>query len=235
MPAGVRRPLRPGPAGREAVLVVPRARILPAGGWHGVRTEGLADALRAIAAFGEFRPRSAVEEDPSWQQIIPHMVVRGRGGLLVMRRLVASSEARLRHQFTLGVGGHINRGDCAPGTDPVVAGTIREWREEVTCPVPLPATLVGLIKDDTALVGRVHLGLLWWVEAGDAPVTVRERHKLEGEVCGPAALRSRYLQLESWSQLVYDALLAGRLEPPSQPASRLRLPASPAPVPTLRG
>lgn len=209
------------------MLVVARRELLPDGTWHGVRTAGLAEALRAIAGAGEFRPRADVEEDPSWQQIIPHMVVRSDQGLLVMRRLTASSEARLRHQYTLGVGGHINRQDADGGGDPVVAGTVREWREEVVCAVPVPATLVGLLKDDTAAVGRVHLGLVLLVEAGAAVVAVRERRKLEGEVLPPPAVRSRYLQLESWSQLVHDALVAGELEPPPRPAWRLTLPAVP--------
>ncbi|HUY96439.1 MAG TPA: hypothetical protein VMW47_02270 [Verrucomicrobiae bacterium] len=224
MPAGTRPPLRSAAAAREAVLVVPRARVLPGGGWHGVRTTGLRQALETIAACGEFRPRGEVEEEPSWQQVIPHMVVRTDHGLLVMRRLTASSEARLHHQLTLGVGGHINRADAARGGDPLTAGAVREWQEEVLCPVALAATLVGLLKDDTAPVGRVHLGLVLLVEAGAAPVAVRERRKLAGEVLAPAALRSRYLQLESWSQLVYDALVAGELEPPPEPAWRLQLP-----------
>ncbi len=217
-------------AGREAVLVVPRARLLTDGSWHGVRTDGLEATLATIAGAGEFRPRADVEEDPSWQQIIPHMVVCTDRGLLVMRRLTASSEVRLRHQYTLGVGGHINRDDARKGADPVAAGTLREWREEVICDRAVPATLVGLVKDDTAPVGRVHVGLVLLVEAGTARVAVREARKLAGEVVEASALASLYLQLESWSQLVYDAYQAGRLAPAPDRAAPLRLwlPAAPA-------
>jgi hypothetical protein len=40
-------------------------------------------------------------------------------------------------------------------------------------------------------------------------VTVRETEKLEGEVLGLEAMRRHYQNMESWSQLAYDDLVAG--------------------------
>ncbi len=220
------RPPVSGVAGREAALVIPRALAFPAGVWHGVATEGLERMLQVIRASGEFRPRAVVEEDPLWQQVIPHMVVCGEGGLLVMRRLRASSERRLHNQVTIGVGGHINPGDATGGRDPLLEGCRREWEEEVACADPVTGRLVGLLKDDQAAVGRVHLGLVIRVDVGPTPVAVREHTKLSGEILPIAAVQSLFLQMESWSQLVYEALAAGRLDPAGPAPLTVELPAT---------
>ncbi|MHB1501870.1 MAG: hypothetical protein ACYCYK_12015 [Candidatus Dormibacteria bacterium] len=197
-------------AGREQVLVVPRTRALPDGAWHGLRLGGVGRLLQEVGACGEFRPRSEVESLPEWQQLIPHMVVVGDHGVLVMRRLQGGSERRLRGQVTLGVGGHINAGD-GTADRAWVAGCQREWAEEVACDRQLVGRPLGLLKDDAGAVGQVHLGVLILVEAGSAMVGPREHHKLEGSMAAPADLRHLYLEMETWSQFVYDALLAGDL------------------------
>ena len=93
-----------------------------------------------------------------------------------------------------------------------LTGCRREWREEVVCDRELTARAVGLIKDDSGPVGRVHLGVLILVDAGDAAVVVRERDKLEGRMAPIRDLGIHYLEMETWSQFVYDALLQGGLD-----------------------
>ncbi|HUY56765.1 MAG TPA: hypothetical protein VMV12_02930 [Candidatus Micrarchaeaceae archaeon] len=198
-------------AGRELVLVVPRERALPQGSWHGLKLGGVPELLQVIERWGEFRPRSEVEAKPDWQQAIPHLVVRDGSRVLTMRRLRAGSEPRLRGQVTLGVGGHINAGDGEPPSA-WLAGCAREWREEVICDRPLTGRAVGLLKDDAGAVGQVHLGVLILVDAADARVQVRERDKLEGRMAPVDELGVYYLEMETWSQFVYDALLRGSLD-----------------------
>ncbi len=193
----------------EEVLCIPRRTIFPDGAWHGLVTTGLERVLRTIRAAAQYRPRRLVEDDPSQQQLIPYCIVRHDDGTyLLTRRLRRSSETRLHHLYSLGAGGHINPGDGAGG-DPVVGGLRREWREEVCCPGPATARLVALLNDDTTPVSQVHLGLVFLVEPRAARVTVRETEKLEGEVLGLEAMRRHYLNMESWSQLAYDDLVAG--------------------------
>ena len=198
-------------AGRELVLVAPRKRALARGSWHGLRLGGVEQLLQVVSRWGEFRPRSEVEGQPEWQQVIPHLVVRDRDRVLTMRRLRAGSEPRLRGQVTLGVGGHINASDGDPATA-WLAGCHREWREEVVCDRELTARPVGLLKDDAGAVGQVHLGVLIVVDADSAQVEVRERDKLEGRMAPVKDLGVYYLEMETWSQFVYDALLRGALD-----------------------
>jgi len=200
------------PAGakpREEVLCVPRTTIFPDGAWHGLVATGLERVLRTVWATAQYLPRDQVEDDPGQQQIIPYCIVRHPDDTyLLTHRLRASSEKRLHHLYSLGVGGHVNPGDGENG-DPVVGGLRREWAEEIVCPAPATASLVAMLNDDTTPVSRVHLGLVFLVEPREGSAQVREVRKLEGEVLSLEAMRRHYLNMESWSQLVYDDLVAG--------------------------
>ena len=74
---------------------------------------------------------------------------------------------------------------------------------------PARASLVALLNDDSSPVSRVHLGLVFLVEPEGGVVEVRETEKLEGESLSLEAMRRHYLSMESWSQLVFDDLVAG--------------------------
>jgi predicted NUDIX family phosphoesterase len=197
----------PGPF-EEQVLVVRREDIFPDGAWHGFVTEGLERCQDVIRTRSLFMPRGEVEDDPAYQQIIPYVVFRHGDRYLLTRRLKASSEKRLRQQYSLGVGGHINPGDLAGG-DPVYDGLRREWSEEVIYEGRFEARLLGFLNEDSSPVSKVHLGVVFLVEGDRPQVSIRETDKLAGELLTLEEMRIHYLQLESWSQLVYDRLLAG--------------------------
>jgi len=204
------RPRRARAHGGEDVLCVPRSTIFPDGAWHGLVARGLERVLRTVHATSEYRPRVDLEDDPGQQQIIPYCVVHHPGDdtYLLTRRLRQSSERRLHHMYSLGIGGHVNPGD-GEREDPVVGGLRREWAEEIRCRSPARASLVALLNDDSSPVSRVHLGLVFLVEPADGVVEVREVDKLEGESLSLEAMRRHYLSMESWSQLVFDDLVAG--------------------------
>jgi len=191
----------------EHVLCVSREDIFPDGAWHGFVDEGLERAQEVIRTQSFFMPRAEVEEDPRYQQIIPYVVFRHGQRYLLTRRLKASGEKRLHQQYSLGVGGHINPGDLDQG-DPIDDGMRREWEEEVVYAGHFQARLLGLINDESAPVSRVHLGLAFLVDGDSPEIAIRETDKLEGELLTLEEMRIFYLGMESWSQIVYDHLLA---------------------------
>ncbi len=193
----------------EHVLCVRREEIFPAGAWDGFVSEGLDEARRIFRDRSFFMPRREVEEDPSYQQIIPYVVFRHGERYFLTKRLKASSEKRLRHLYSLGVGGHINPEDVANG-DPVISGMRREWDEEVAYSGSFGARLVGLIHEESAPVGRVHLGVVFLIEGDSDQIAIRETDKLSGELLTLAEMRIYYLEMESWSQIVYDRLVVAR-------------------------
>lgn len=193
-------------AAAEEVLCVRRDDIFPDGAWHGFVTDNLDRYQAIIRERFVFKPRAEVEDDPAFQQIIPYVVFRHADRYFVTHRLRASSERRLRKQYSLGVGGHINPGDLLSG-DPIADGLKREWEEEVSYDGQFQAKLIGLLNEESAPVSRVHLGVVFVVE-GDTPnIAIRETKKLGGELMTLEEMRLLYLQMESWSQIVYDRLV----------------------------
>lgn len=87
-----------------------------------------------------------------------------------------------------------------------MAGLRREWHEELETDWEPEFGLVGLLNDDSNPVGAVHLGVVFTVEADGRPVAVREHDKLVGAFAGAAELATSWDRLETWSQLVADAL-----------------------------
>ncbi|HEY3194208.1 MAG TPA: NUDIX hydrolase [Candidatus Dormibacteraeota bacterium] len=189
----------------EKVLCVKREDIFPDGAWHGFVTDSLERHQAVIREKHFFMPRPDVEDDPGYQQIIPYVVFRHGDRYLLTHRLRASSERRLRKQYSLGVGGHINPGDLQ-GRDPIQDGLKREWEEEVVYDGSFEARLLGLLNDESSPVSKVHLGVVFLVD-GDSPnVSIRETDKLAGELLTLDEMRIYYLGMESWSQMVYDRL-----------------------------
>jgi predicted NUDIX family phosphoesterase len=192
----------------EQVLCVKREEIFPDGAWHGFVSNDLDRHQAVIREQHLFMARAAVENDPTYQQIIPYVVFRHDGRYFLTHRLRASSERRLRKQYSLGVGGHINPGDLGAG-DPILDGLKREWSEEVVYDGRFEAQLLGLLNDDSSPVSKVHLGVVFLVD-GDSPnIAIRETEKLAGELLTLEEMRIYYLGMESWSQMVYDRLSQG--------------------------
>jgi predicted NUDIX family phosphoesterase len=196
----------PGPFD-EHVLCVRRDDIFPDGAWHGFVDSGLDRAQDVIRNASFFMPRGEVEDDPEYQQIIPYVLFRHGERFFLTHRLKASSEKRLRQQYSLGVGGHINPGDLEHG-DPISDGLKREWEEEVEYRGRFEARLLGLLNDDSAPVSKVHLGVVFLVEGDSPEIRIREVDKLAGELLTLEEMRIYYLAMESWSQIVYDRLVA---------------------------
>jgi predicted NUDIX family phosphoesterase len=185
----------------ERVLVVPRAALLPDEGWLGIRQADLAEALAIVARDGRFMRRGDAEEDPSFKQVIPYLVLRDGRRWFLMRRTRAGGDPRLHDLWSIGVGGHLN-----PGDGDVYGGLRREWREEVTADFLPEFAPLGLLNDDTTAVGQVHIGFVFTADAAGRPVAIRETDKLEGSFAGTERVAGLRDHLETWSRLAFDVL-----------------------------
>lgn len=191
----------------EQVLVLPRSDVPGGCEFTGVRRAGeeaLAELRATVSRSGRYLDRPIAEDDPSFKQLIPYVLVRDGERVFLMQRTDAGGDARLHGKASIGVGGHLNPVD--EGEDPLMAGLRREWDEELEADWEPAFQLVGLLNDDGNPVGAVHLGVVFTVEADGRAVGVRERDKLAGEFVEPDEVRAAWDRLETWSQLTAEAL-----------------------------
>jgi len=83
----------------------------------------------------------------------------------------------------------------------------RELQEEVTVAGPLAGLRpLGILKDDSNAVGQVHVGLVFEAEVNGGAVRVRETDRMTGRFVTLPEARAHRDGMESWSQLLLDAL-----------------------------
>jgi predicted NUDIX family phosphoesterase len=193
----------------ELVLVVPTADLYDAisdgAAWLGIRQAGEDGLAELIRSRGTFHPRSEMEPDETWKQVIPYPVLRDGPRWFLMRRTRAGGDTRLHDRYSIGVGGHVNPEDGGLDGD-LSTALRREWLEELDVEFVPPFRFVGLLNDDTTPVGRVHLGLVYEADAAGRPVTIRETEKLSGAFVGSAEVEAVTDDLETWSRLAFEHL-----------------------------
>ena len=208
----------------EKVMVVAREDLFRDGIWHGIKTDDVSRLVRIINTKHKFMARGDVEDDPAWQQIIPYMffesplgsspgLEQGERGIFLMQRNAGHTDKRLASNFSLGVGGHINRKDIKESKSQRAKAVIdwarREFEEEVDYKGKYKAEFLGLLNDDSNDVGRVHVGLIIKMTGDSDEIVVRDEHQ-SGEMVGIDQLAKNYKKMETWSQIVYDYLVKTR-------------------------
>lgn len=193
----------------ECVLCIPTAHFRAVGYFHGFRSaDGAYLAALLDPARFCFRPRSSVETDPSFKQLIPYVALRCGTDIFYYRRGSTGTESRLRALRSVGIGGHISDADAAGAADPYRAGMLRELSEEVAVEAEYAERFLGFINDDSTPVGSVHLGVVHLFDLSAPAVTPRETGIAESGFAPLQQLLNDREQFETWSQFVL-AELAG--------------------------
>ncbi|TKJ44368.1 hypothetical protein CEE36_01095 [candidate division TA06 bacterium B3_TA06] len=194
----------------ERVLCFPRSLLNELGGFQGFRSDD-GTLLEQILASGKARfiERAKAEEDPSFKQLIPYVVMVWSDKILFYVRGKKTEEGRLRSLGSVGIGGHISVTDHSLFERDIrevfAAGLGREVAEEVDVQTEFAERVAGLINDDSNPVGRVHLGILVIWKLAKPKVVKKERSITSLEFLTLEELRKRRETLETWSQIVIDA------------------------------
>jgi predicted NUDIX family phosphoesterase len=188
----------------EQVMVVERDRIASLLIERGLLEGDHADELYEVILDAHFfLDRPTAEVSPRYKQIIPYIVIRHEESYFLLQRTQNQTEARLHHKLSIGIGGHVN-----PDTPELMDGLHKELEEEVHVPGDYDLSFIGILNDDTTDVGSVHLGVVYVLETHDPNVTVRETDKMTGRWANAGELAAARETMETWSQIVYDALIA---------------------------
>lgn len=176
----------------EHVMVVPTELFRKLGHFQGFThaVSRYVDVLTEPENYS-FQPRAAMENDPTFKQLIPYVIFRDRKKIFTYCRGATSDEKRLHAKRSIGIGGHINSGET------YACGLLREVAEEVAVVSgPLIFKCIGLINDDLTPVGQVHLGIVYIT---DTIVEPREAEITDYKYAYPEELQLE--QYETWSQI----------------------------------
>jgi predicted NUDIX family phosphoesterase len=196
----------------ENVLVFPRSLLERLGVFQGFNVD-VDHYLPAILdkQNNSFQSRALAETNPNFKQIIPYVVITDGKNILHYVRGKKAGEQRLVAKGSIGIGGHINNEDhslFADGLQAFQDAVEREVGEELSVQGAFDAKPVGLIKDDSTEVGRVHFGIVHLLFRTPEQVKKNEQAITQVEFVSIEELKAKRGQMESWSQLCLDNLEA---------------------------
>ncbi|MDP2951318.1 MAG: hypothetical protein Q8N55_02945 [bacterium] len=192
----------------ELVLVVKSATIFKDGVWQGLKTNNLEHYFDLIKNNLEFERRGDVEEDKSFQQIIPYILFNFQDKYFIYQYLAKAGEQRLRNDYMLGVAGHINPVDNEK-ENTIEAGMMREWEEEVDFKGNLlEKKLIGILNDDSRPVEAVHLGLVYLFKGDSAKIVVKEKETIKGEMMTLPEIALYMEKSGGWAPIIYNSYLS---------------------------
>lgn len=197
----------------EHVLVTPTSLFHQIGHFQGFSrdTQKYLSALLDPAQTS-YQPRSLMENDPSFKQLIPYAIIQhktrdGETRLFRYTRGKGQGEARLHAKQSIGVGGHISSLD--QHSDSVyLQGFRRELNEEVHIESTYRENIVGLINDDESEVGKVHLGVVHLLTMDYPSVRSREDDVAFANFQTISEIQREFDRLETWSQIALLALFS---------------------------
>lgn len=189
----------------ESILVVKRSVLFSQGSWHGLKQANIEDFSRLVYLEKEFHPRSLMETDVRYKQIIPYLIFTHNNLFFLTQRKNTAGEQRLKNKYSLGIGGHIRKEDLMTGD--IMNWAQREFDEEVSYTGNYSISSLGLLNDDSDPVGEVHLGCVLLLTGNSPQISIKSELK-SGELLTLEECESFRPLMEGWSQLVFDALKA---------------------------
>lgn len=170
--------------------------------------------LPAIVSKAFFIDRFLIENDKTYKQLIPYVVLTHQKKIVTYARN-KGAEPRLRNMSSFGFGGHVIKSDLGEDSlaniNTLWNAAKREIIEEIGIALHEPIEPSALINEDTTPVGRVHFGIVYLAEVGKEIyksslateyanfrlVSLKELHLIEN--------------LEPWSKIIAENLICKRI------------------------
>ncbi|MFA6186523.1 MAG: hypothetical protein WC770_04835 [Phycisphaerae bacterium] len=192
----------------EQVLVIERKVVERIGMFNGLMFD-VDRYLRDIfvPCVPRFMPRSQVEKDPAYKQLIPYVIMSYNGKYLSYVRGKRAGETRLVGNRSIGIGGHINPIDADNSSlfaylyENYLAAVAREVAEEVSIETNHTNNIVALLNDESNDVGSVHLGIVHYWKLDAPNINRREQMITQMTFMTSAELHGVFDTLETWSGL----------------------------------
>lgn len=169
---------------------------------------------------GKVKRRGDVEEDTTYLQPIPSIILKRGNEYFAYKRLEGGGEERLHNMGSLTVGGHMNleQEEYWNFEHLLALGAARELEEEIYIldengkeinnhfEITKEMPIVGLIYNDKTPVDSVHLGLLAIITIPEEwDIKVKETDALEGSFKTLDEIKE--MNLENWSKMALNVLV----------------------------
>ena len=203
--------------GTEKIFVVPFScteSVLD--GFHSITEKDYDKLVDVTLSKGKFILRADAEEDITFQQIIPYVLVTDEAHEKFFATRRIAGESRLLGRLSLGIGGHINpidwqNANCAffqTHREMVLRGMAREIREEMTgfehTKQPKP---YGTVRDLGSSTPD-HIGIVFTMIAQEPDeIGIRETDTLEPVWMTKKELVQNYEKFESWAQMIIEDMV----------------------------
>lgn len=109
---------------KQKILCIKSEKLFKFGKWNGLKTDDLEELYDLLLKESEFRPRGELEEDPSYKQIIPQVVLKFKDRYFLHRH-VDGNESRLNSLHPLPLGGHVEEFDTNENNDLIQTALLR--------------------------------------------------------------------------------------------------------------
>lgn len=198
----------------------------------GLTPLGIADLAAAGQKHLTIRQREHLENDATYRQIIPYIMVSVKGEDGIVRfapyvRTAAGGESKLHNNVSIGFGGHIDLADVAhiestiDLVETVAQAAMRELAEELRFvrlgdgeTWEMPVGDIGVLIDDSNEVGKVHMGVvLTCIVPHQVGVESNEDAIEVLPLMTASQLLESGLPLENWTRIVLEHFVSlGKLE-----------------------
>jgi predicted NUDIX family phosphoesterase len=188
----------------EEIVVIKREILFayePA--WQGIKKVDTDFYSNLVYTNKEIMLRGPAESDINYKQIIPYVIFKHHDNYFLMQRSGKSSEQRLAHKYTLGIGGHLRAEDVK--TKNIIEWGKREFNEEINYAGNLSYEILGILNDDSNDVGKVHMGIVICASGDSDSISIRSELAL-GTLVNLETCMAHFNKLETWSQHVVTFL-----------------------------
>ncbi len=186
------------------ILVVKTGVLFPNGIPEGFCEQSPDRILKLVDAHKEYIERSLAEEDDSYQQIIPQIILKVGDKIFLHKIPATGSESRLHDMWPIFLGGHVDDTDMG-----ISEAAEREFAEEINYRgTIIKKEFFGVIKQHDTPVNRVHTGLIWLFE-GDSEVweATGDHGIAEGKFVPIKELPQYTARMTFWSQATVPYLV----------------------------
>lgn len=165
--------------------------------------------FRRYREEGKFIKRYDAEEDCTFQQIIPYVLIANEDESKYFITQRIQGDSRLQNKLSIGLGGHINPCDFLPTQDYILANICREIHEEAYVEYAKPIKYLGTIREISSSTND-HLGLLFKLQVKEETAKILEVDTLKGIWMTPKELYDNYSKFEGWAKIVINYILENR-------------------------